>query len=239
MARRRTWWRKPTSVRKQVHWSDNRARLHLVGKVNRHPKWIAGSGAGGAPRCGEDERRCTKPCLVAEYWQWHWVDCAAMRTVSSVHSSAISCPSHTVDVVRKIVASRSHGLRRGGRPQLLGHSRCILKVAGNQPDEINYSERDNWGGTWDFCQVWAARARPRTSVRKRWSLPVSASQRREAHSCCSASPGKQRQSKRHGAKVQDQFAGIRWHGSSSSRETCRFSTELSDNPTYCDRNIAS
>ena len=50
-----------------------------------------------------------------------------------------------MDVARKTMVSRSHGLRREGRPQLklLGHSRRALKVAGNHPDEINHGKRDN------------------------------------------------------------------------------------------------
>ena len=98
MARRRTWWRTTPSVRKQIHWADNRARLHLVGNARRRPEWTAESNAGGTShgpsQCGENERGGTKPCLAAEHHQWHWVDRAAMRTLSSEHSSAISCPSH-------------------------------------------------------------------------------------------------------------------------------------------------
>ena len=65
-----------------------------------------------------------------------------MRTLSSERFSAISCLSHTVDVARKTMVTRSHGLRRERRPHLLGHSRRGLKVAGNHPDEINHSKHD-------------------------------------------------------------------------------------------------
>ena len=55
-----------------------------------------------------------------------------MHTVSSIHSSAISCPSHTLDVARKIVVSRSHGLRREE-----GHSFWVIVDAYSKWPEIN------------------------------------------------------------------------------------------------------
>ena len=64
------------------------------------------------------------------------------------------------------------------------------------------------------------------------------SQRREAHSCCTVSPGKQRRGGAYGANIQAQFAGVRWHRISSSRATRRFSAKASNNPTFRDRNIA-